>query len=170
MKSSQSTLRLTANIVQGSLLYSDPDYRKKLKEFKAVNEGFSCDVIFESHDNVRYWQHKYYRGFILPIIAEAQGEKDIDYLHEFILKERFLRFKVEDWRDIPSRHRAGCRLMMKDDKVIYYVPSCAVLNYKEMREFILNTEAIRDGLIEWEYKDPQEAVRIRKLAFQGDEK
>lgn len=158
----QARIKIEAKIVDGKITYAKKAF-EKLQDFKKAHENTTIDLMLESHDTPEYWQHKYYRGFVLPIIARAQGEKNIYYLHEFVLKEKFLKFKIEKYDDIPKRHLKKCRAIEKNG-IIYYLPSTGVLNFVEFREYILNCEAIRDGLIDWSVQDTTEMQKIRKLA------
>jgi hypothetical protein len=126
-------------------------------------------------DDIEYWQHKYYRGYILPMIALAQGELDIEYVHQE-LKDKFIKYQYIDLRDIPSRHRSRCRIIQIDRVTIdgevksekYYVPSMATLNEQEAREYILKTEGLRDGFIDWSIGEDKEKIKAmmeaRRLA------
>lgn len=165
MKHKPSTLKIYAHATGEAWLYYDRGASEKIRKFMDSHDGQDVDIIYEAHDGVQYFQHKYYRGYVLTAIAEAQGEKDVDYLHEFVLKQEFLKIPVNDWRDIPPRHRKGARVIMDGEKVVAYVSSTACLNYEEMKAYILRCEDIRDGLTDWSYKDPREAERTRALAF-----
>lgn len=155
MKVNSSKLSITGWIQGGQISYNK-DSLKNLKDFLQDHDSNDVDISLIIPDGVRYWQHKYYRGYVLPFIAEGQGEKDLEYLHEFILKQQFLFFPVTDFREIPGRHAKGVRIIMQGNDVIGYVPSMAVLNFFEGKEFILKCEEIRDGLIDWSIHESNE--------------
>ena len=168
----KNELKLIFSIENGTIKYHDRDFKIKIDEFKRRNDLKKGEVIFTILDGPEYFQHKYFHGYVLPSIADAQGEKDLSYLKEYVLKQEFLFVAVNDLREIPSRHRARARIIQRetvDDngeitiKVIGYVPSTTTLTYDEMKAFIIKCEEIRDGLIDWEM--PEEARQYRNAAF-----
>ena len=178
--SDKHTLNLEAQVIEGKIVYSDWKVEQRIKEFKELNEGAFINVIFESHSAVAYFQHRYLYGYVLPQVAEAQGEKDISFLKEFVLKEKFLFKPCESFKDIPVRHRKRLRTIFveyrekpDDDirrKLVGYIPSTTVLTFKEMRDFIKSCEDVRDGLIDWSIvkenkAEYDEMMRIRGLAM-----
>jgi len=153
---------------------------KRLDKFRNANILKNGEVTLEIVDRPEYYQHKFYRKWILEPIAEAQGEKDLGYLHEFIIKKEFLYFEINDLRDIPEKHRRRCRVLTKEvdgenegekvEKVVAYIPSTAILTFEEMKKFIEQTEALRDGLTDWSIKTKEEIEEMRdtrKKAFGG---
>lgn len=147
-----SRLNVLGRIEGGELLFKTADY-SRIKGFTGEHDGKDVEVSYVVPDGVRYWQHKYYRGFVLPDIAEGMGEADAEYLHEFVLKREFLTIPVADYREIPPRHHKGVRIIMAGEQVVAYVPSMAALNFDEARAFILGCEKIRDGLIDWSHHE-----------------
>lgn len=168
----KNELKIVFDIYNGVWMYKDRKAREKIAEFKKTHEGKSGEITFKINEGVEYWQHKYFHGFILPVIAEGQGEKDLGYLKEYVLKQEFLFSPVSNLKEIPSRHRQTCRIIecevIKPGGEIAvelkgYVPSTTTLSFEEFKDFILKCEHIRDGLIDWEM--PAEAMMYRKLAF-----
>lgn len=148
-----SSITLMAEIgFDGELRYSGLSLNR-MKAFFGKFVGNDVEITMVVPDGVRYWQHKYYRGFVLPDIALGMGENDIEYLHEFVLKQQFLFFTVKDYKDIPARHHKGIRIIMDNDQVIGYVPSMSAINYDEGKAFILKCEEVRDGLIDWSHHE-----------------
>ena len=171
----KNELKLTFTIDNGTIKYHSTDYKSQLDEFKKLNDFKKGEVIFSILDGPEYWQHKYFHGYVLPSIADAQGEKDLSYLKEYVLKQEFLFTPVDHPKDIPSRHRSRARIIQRElvdesgevtIKIIGYVPSTTTLTYDEMKTFIVKCESIRDNLIDWEM--PKEAMEYRKLAFDID--
>lgn len=168
----KNELKLTFTIDNGTIKYHSTDYKSQLDEFKKRNDFKKGEVIFSILDGPEYWQHKYFHGYVLPSIAEGQGEKDLSYIKEYVLKQEFLFVAVNDLKDIPARHRSRARIIQRETvdsdgaisvKIIGYVPSTTTLNFEEMKSFIVKCEEIRDGLIDWEM--PKDAMEYRKLAF-----
>ena len=180
-KMNKSKFKFNTIIAENQFIDFSVNNESELKEFKKINHGKQVDVTIEIADTVQYYQHKYYRGYVLDAIAKAQGELDLDYLHEFVLKDQFLFFEVNDIKEIPKRHYKRCRITYREviqpdgeiiTKITGYVPSTSVLNFEEMLEYILKCEAIRDGLIDWNYntrQDAEEYKRLRDIAIYGEE-
>lgn len=168
----KNEIKFIFSIENGVIKYHDHDFKIKLDEFKKRNDIKKGEVVFTILDGPEYFQHRYFHGYVLPSIADAQGEKDLSYLKEYVLKQEFLFVAVNDLREIPSRHRARARIIQRetvDDngeitvKIIGYVPSTTTLTFDEMKAFIVKCEEIRDGLIDWEM--PEEARQYRDAAF-----
>ena len=123
-----------------------------LQSYIERNDGKGFVLKLEAGDNVQYWQHKYYRSCLLPALANHYGEKSLQFFHDYTLKPTFYeqstgkRFiPVEGYDEIPKKHQAGSRKIEVDtalNKVIImgYIPSCADMTEKEMRQYILFCE------------------------------
>ena len=176
----KNVLNFEAQIVEGKIIYVRDDVEARLKEFKELHEHQFINVIFEAHTATAYFQHKYFHGYVLPQICEAMGEKDQDYVKEFVLKEQKLFRAVESFRQIPVKHRKKLRTISEPypdhvtgeikHRLVGYVPSTTVIDFSEMRDFILWCEDIRDGMIDWsilkDQKDKYEdMMKLRELAM-----
>ena len=168
----KNEIKFIFSIENGVIKYHDHDFKVKLDEFKKRNNIKKGEVVFTILDGPEYFQHKYFHGYVLPSIADAQGEKDLSYLKEYVLKQEFLFVAVNDLREIPARHRARARIIQRETvdvngeitvRIIGYVPSTTTLTFDEMKAFIVKCEEIRDGLIDWEM--PEEARQYRNAAF-----
>ena len=136
---------ITANIVGDSIDYTSMSKRSELREFIKSNSGKSINIKIEVIDSPAYFQHKYYRGQLVPDIAHNESEVDVYTTHEE-LKKKLIRFKVETWGDIPSKYRSKCSRFEDKNNEKWYTPSTADLTYKEMREYILNVEKYLDKI------------------------
>jgi len=125
------------------IIYRAPDYKERIDEFKAKNISHDIEVSFIDASSGAYFQHKYYRGYLLLAVADAMGERDTDYCHLF-LKKKYLYRKMETetatLRDIPAKHRGHALIIMREEIIIGYVPSTADITYKEFNEYILKVE------------------------------
>jgi hypothetical protein len=167
-------------IIGGEIVYDDATFPEKLARLRG-NEGAHGDCVYEITDDVRYSQHKYLWGFVYPVIAEAQGERDINVVHRD-LKITYGRREIvgRTFSEIPQRYLnkrttfvdesrimewagVGTAIILHDREPIAYVPSNATLTVQEMRAYILRCEEIRDGMIDWVM--PQEAKLYRRRAF-----
>jgi hypothetical protein len=168
----KSQLKLLFDIIGKQIVYHDKNYKDKIEEYKNQFDGKSGELTFVISDGPEYWQHKYLHGYLLPSIAEAQGEVDLVYLKEYVLKQEFLFFTVNELKEIPSRHIKRARIIERQmvdaggeikTKVVGYIPSTTTLKFDEMKEFILKCEQVMTGMIDWQM--PPEARMYRKLAF-----
>ena len=157
------------SIKKGKFLFESERAEEKLAEFKLENEGKSGEIIIEIHEGGRYWQHKYFHGYLLPHIAKGMGERDIDHVKEFVLKEQLLYQNARNSQEIPAKHRKGSRIIMvermsngneAERSIIGYVPSLSALTFDEYSCFILQCEDIRDDLIGWSVGNRLEAVEF----------
>ena len=170
----RGVLKLEAHILDGQIQYRDPQFRERIKEFKDLNDGFDCDIIFESHSRPEHWQYKYLYGFVYPAISQGMGEGSIDTVDE-IMKEKFLFQEVADRKDIPVRHRSRSREFYVDYKdgeetkrqIYGYIPSKTTLNFKEMKFYIEQCETVMNGLEDWHISTDKiaEMQKCRELAM-----
>jgi hypothetical protein len=171
-------LKLEGQIRDKRIIYLDPKANERFQEFKSLNDGSWITVVYESHNAVAYFQHKYFHGYVLPQICEAMGEKDQAYVKEFVLKEQYLYSPVSSYSEIPPRHRKRLRVITErivdsetgevSSKIVGYIPSTSVIDFKTMRDFILWCENLRDGLIDWSMKDRDDyddMMKVRTLAL-----
>ena len=136
----QYKLKTRAEIIDGSISYQSIKDRDKLRDFLRSSEGHSIDITIEIADSPEYFQHKYYRGYLVPDVAFNSSEVDNDYIHE-LLKKRFLFKHVSELKEIPNKYRKRCiRYVNQESELIGYTPSTANLTYKEMKEYILKVE------------------------------
>ena len=143
-----SKIELKAEVIDGRIQYRDIDYTKKIHKFKEQNEGEKINVTIEKYETPEYFQHKYYRGYLLPDVAKAYGERDTEYVHRFELKKDFALIPVDSAEDIPQKYKSKCVVYVQDveidgeikTRVAGYSKSCADMTYDEMKEYILKVE------------------------------
>lgn len=137
-------LNLTAVVVGGVIEYDDIGWRDKLNKFKEANEGKRIAMHFENDDSPAVGLHRYYRGYLLPDIAHALGERDKDYVHRYYLKKDFLFRPIDVLDEIKGKHRDRPTIYVKeiDGKIVVqgYAPSCGDITHKEMKDFVLACE------------------------------
>lgn len=187
-------LVLRAAIENGVIKYKDADFKDKIEKFKSVNEFQDIEITFANASSVEFFQHKYYRGYLLPDAAHFYGEKDTEYVHIFVLKKDFLMERIDDndVKSIPARFRKRCILLsekrikvdelgevqvdengneIEHDVIWAYIPSTADLTYQEMKIFIDKVEhrlfADLNGRL-GETGDPEEANAIREKSKTQD--
>lgn len=124
----------------GKFEYSG-EYQKALEIFKRSNPGREGILTYTiKSGNVEYWQHKYYRGYLLPQIADFSFDGELDKAHEY-LKEQFLFIKC-DQSEI-KHNKINKYFYQVDGKQIFigYTPSTSELKVEEMNDFIRRVEA-----------------------------
>ncbi len=82
-------------------------------------------IIEDSKAKRSNQQNRYYRGIVLPLIAEETGEDDTDALHDFF-KEKFL----------PTKYETVLGEKIKRDK------TTTKLNKSEFTEYLLKIERL----------------------------
>jgi hypothetical protein len=125
--------------------------REALAEYCKAHNGKSGEIsIVLADETPRYFQHKYYRGYLLPAIADESFSGDREIAHAE-LKKILLQQPVSGWEEIPKKHRARASVIFirsvldageVHDLVRGYIPSTACLSVKEMAEYILKVEAL----------------------------
>ena len=126
-------------------------YQTKVNKFKFENPNCKIIMSLDVNDDPLYHQHKFYRGTLLPDIADAMGEKDLQYVHIFVLKKEFLYIDVDNFNGIPAKYRSKAFVFYREienfnnvsDKrveVVGFVPSTSDLTKEEFDEFIKKCE------------------------------
>ena len=147
-----------------------------LQSYIEQNDGKGFVLKLEAGNNVKFWQHQYYRGFLWKALADNYGEKNYYYFHDYILKPLYYEkttgksfIPAEGYNNIPEKHQAGSRKIEffteEEGKAIImgYIPSCADMTQKEMRGFILFCEDILCDFYEWS-RETLEKNEVRKNA------
>lgn len=167
-------------IKDGHIKYIDdfPGMVNQIKNDKKYQNREGEIMIEFKEQDVEYYQHKYYRGFLLPDIADTafDGKKRRAHIE---MKRMFLYFDVNNEDDIPAKHFGRCildyeRYKLADGKIVHnlrgYMPSMGDITKKEAKEFILKVEnfAFTDLQIGYE-KGSEAAVTRQKGLEQEDE-
>lgn len=148
-------MRFKVEIKNGQLFIESRD----LSKFN----GQKVEVIIVPIGSPEYFQHKYYRGYLLPAIAEAMGERDESYVHLF-LKSKYLLTKCNHVDEIPkSQLRRGIYVAQLNDllnmsvslskyitgaiivsdiegNLCGWIPSLALVTSEKMKKFIYDCE------------------------------
>ena len=113
-------------------------------------KNMSCKVIIKNGkclhyeiDNIKYYQHKYYRSCLLPSITEAMGETSNQYTHDFKLKPFWLHdtignafYEYENYNDIPAKFQESGKIWQLDNGNYAVIPSMSRFTIKEAKSFI----------------------------------
>lgn len=137
-------ITFNGQVRRGRIVYPSVNHLAREIEFCKKNNGKMIETTIKVIDNVTYFLHKYYRGYLLPDITDAMGETSRELIH-YNLKKEFLFQKCEAIEDIPSRHKSNCQLYfinLKEDnqKFVGYIPSMAVVTLEEGRNYIIECE------------------------------
>lgn len=145
------------------------DVVKLIKELKLDNEGKQGLATFEISDDVKFWQHKYYRGELLEFFALNMGITK-DEAHQFF-KEKFLKCDLMEYEEIPSKYRARAKEVIKvaldnttgEQTLLsrYYIPSMGDLNYKDAADYIRQCELFAVEWYQYSVKDNQARENAR---------
>lgn len=94
-------------------------------------------------DNIKYYQHRYYRGCLLPSITEAMGEISNQYVHDFKLKPYWLfetigsaYYEYADYSEIPQKFQESAKIWQLDNSHYAVIPSMSRFTIKEGKSFI----------------------------------
>jgi len=98
-----------------------------------------------SPDNIKYYQHKFYRSILLPEITDAMGEISTQYVHDFKLKPLWIFnltgnafYEYEKYMDIPDKYRKSerAKIWILDNTHFAVIPSMSGFTIKEAKSFI----------------------------------
>lgn len=137
-------------------------FKVESEKLKSLN-GQTVEVIVIPYETPEYWQHKYYRGYLLPAIAEALGERETSCVHLF-LKAKYLLEKINNLDEIPKAQlRRGIYIAKLDEilnmsmkltqyitgavivsdreeQLCGYIPSLALITAEKMNKFLYDCE------------------------------
>jgi hypothetical protein len=135
-------LLMTGYIKKGKLEYFTA-YKNKngYEKFLQLNDGKKIETTIKVVSGVKYYIHKYYRGYLLPDITAAMGETSQYYVHEMHLKKEFLFKKIKTLDEIPGKHRDKCKFFFDSAGVLLgYTPSMSNITNEEAKEYITRCE------------------------------
>jgi hypothetical protein len=123
----------------------EKNYEKKwadeISKLTEKNLGKKVEITIEVRNRVEYYIYKYYWGYLIPDIANAYGDNRHYYIHEMMLKKRFLFRKENDFEMIPKKHRSKCKFIFdKDENLLGYIPSMSTITNDEAKEYIKQCE------------------------------
>lgn len=142
----------------------------KNKNCKPVIKNGKC-LNYEI-DNVKYYQHKYYRSCLLPSIVEAMGETSKQYTHDFKLKPWWLAeeigypfYEYKNYNDIPVKFQETGKIWQLENGNFAVIPSMSRFTIKEAKSFIAYCEKLLfvelNGHINIEYQDEAKYCKDR---------
>jgi hypothetical protein len=134
------------------------------EEFIRLNEGKSGEIKLKivSDKNVKHHRHRYYRGAVLPLIAEESFSGDLFEAHIY-LKKRFLFIRAESLSEIPERHKNSASIFIFDGEALRgVIPSCGNLTDDEMRQYVIQVEGL---MFDLQASLTADQINLRKKCF-----
>jgi len=143
----------------GRMIFDDSKNKDKLRLFLEYYENQSGEIKIEFFSEVSHHRHRYYRGLLLPVVSDAMGYKDANYVHQLILKPRFLMEKVSCFEEIPERVQNRARYVFDNafdeetgellyisgtneiqQRLVAYIPSMGDVTDERAKQFIKDVE------------------------------
>ena len=148
-------MKIITKVYENKIVIED----KKLQKYN----NHIVEVEIKLKDDAEYWQHKYYRGYLLPAIANHIGE--VPSIVHIYLKYKYLLEIVDNVEQIPKKYLtkgiyvakardiismklqcaeyiAGTIIVHDDNDIITgYIPSLATIDKGEFNDYILQCES-----------------------------
>ena len=149
MKKEFTFERVNGKTIKPAVLIS-PDYM-----FKGFPDNCNGIITIEDIDNIKFFQHKYYRGELLEYCSLNSGSTK-EECHEYF-KSQFLCFRLSEGEKIPTKYARRAKIYVreveKDGEIIEeaykYIPSMGDLSYKDAADFIQKVELLAVEM--WQY-------------------
>ena len=114
--------------------------------YKGLPDNCNGIITIEDIDNVKFFQHKYYRGELLEYCSLNSGMTK-EECHEYF-KSQFLCFRLAEGEKVPSKYTRRAKIYVreieKDGEIIEqafkYIPSMGDLSYQDAAHFIQQVE------------------------------
>jgi len=157
----------SGRIVNGIVYYSE-----KLALYIKKHEGEEVDIELVALNKPEHYLYRYLCGFLEKDIAGKSGMAKEDVSDMF--KEKFATEYVDDWMEVPKRHRAKCLRYEKEHAngavTRWYVKSRSSMTHEELQEYVVNVENhffdFMEGAISKVHQD--EAKRLRTIGMMND--
>lgn len=123
--------------------------------YKGFPDNCNGIITIEDIDNVKFFQHKYYRGELLEFCSLNSGWTK-EECHEYF-KSQFLCFRLAEGEKIPSKYARRAKIYVREiekdgeiiDQAYKYIPSMGDLSYKDAADFIQKVELLAVEM--WQY-------------------
>ena len=125
---------------------------KALHDYVLKNEEADCLVEIQVIKTPEHYLYKYLFGFLFKDMAEHAGYSVEDIKEE--MKDRYAKYKVETWEDVPKHHRSKCQRYEREVLIYnedgskaekierWYTKSLSSMYHDELIEFVKNVEFI----------------------------
>ena len=123
--------------------------------YKGLPDNCNGIITIEDVDNVKYFQHKYYRGELLEYCSYHMGYTS-EECHEYF-KHMYLTFHLAQDENIPSKYSRRARIYVREyeengeiiEYAYKYIPSMGDLSYQDAAKFIQQVELFAVEM--WQY-------------------
>ena len=127
----------TGKIINGELRLEN-----KFLEFIAENDDADLDIEIVVLNKPEHYLYKYLFGYLYEDMAKFMQE-DLLSIHDE-LKEKFAKCFVDEWDEVPRRHRKKCeRFEIVHDngaRERYYIKSASSMTHEELKEYLQRVE------------------------------
>lgn len=124
--------------------------------YKGLPDNCNGIITIEDIDNIKFFQHKYYRGELLEFCALNSGSTK-EECHEYF-KSQFLCFRLADGEKIPLKYSRRAKIYVREtvnadgetiEQAYKYIPSMGDLSYQDAAKFIQQVELFAVEM--WQY-------------------
>jgi len=127
----------TGKIVNGELRLE-----KKFFDFLLENSDCDLDIELIVLNKPEHYLYKFIWGYLYQDMAKFMQEP-VDKIHDE-LKEMFAKEFVDEWDEVPKRHRKKCERyeIVHDNgaRERYYVKSTSSMTHEELKEYLERVE------------------------------
>jgi len=136
--------------------------------YKGFPDNCNGIITIEDIDNVKFFQHKYYRGELLEYCALNSGMTK-EECHGYF-KSQYLCFRLADGEKIPSKYSRRAKIYVREtvnvdgetiEQAYKYIPSMGDLSYQDAAKYIQQVELFAVDM--WQYStnsDLREKAKI----------
>jgi hypothetical protein len=178
MADRRTEIEVPFRIDSGGSVHYLKDYKDMLNEFRDFNRNKKGVVIYRiDPETTQHYQHKYYRGYLVPPLARESFSDDESDAHDY-LKEKFLFFPVKKTSDIPEKYRSRCNKYYHytfdketgEEKrtIVGFTPSTGDLTKDEFKQYIKKVELFINDIVGTGLAKElnKEATHYRNLALE----
>lgn len=123
--------------------------------YKGLPDNCNGIITIEDVDNVKFFQHKYYRGELLEYCSLNSGWTK-EECHEYF-KSKYLTFSLAEGEKIPSKYSRRAKIYVREyeengeikEYAYKYIPSMGDLSYQDAADFIQKVELLAVEM--WQY-------------------
>ena len=135
--------------------------------YKGLPDNCNGVITIEDIDNVKFFQHKYYRGELLEYCSLNSGMTK-EECHEYF-KSQYLCFRLADGEKIPSKYSRRARIYVREyeengeiiEYAYKYIPSMGDLSYQDAAKFIQQVEFFAVEM--WQYSTSSDLREKAKI-------
>ena len=136
--------------------------------YKGFPDNCNGIITIEDIDNVKFFQHKYYRGELLEYCALNSGMTK-EECHGYF-KSQYLCFRLADGEKIPSKYSRRAKIYVREtvnvdgetiEQAYKYIPSMGDLSYQDAAKYIQQVELFAVDM--WQYSTSSDLREKAKI-------